>query len=149
MTEARTVQPGDQVTFHCSITLKDGTVAETTFADEPIQITMGDDSVLLNGLQLAMYGMKVGDKEKVWIEPADAYGMPEDEAIQTLPLSDFPDSLKPEVGQIIAFSTPSGEEIPGAVTEIEGDQVTVDFNHPLAGHEIQFEVEILEITTAH
>jgi FKBP-type peptidyl-prolyl cis-trans isomerase SlpA len=62
-----------------------------------------------------------------------------------MPLSDFPDEMHLEVGQIIAFNTPDGDEIPGAVKAMNDQTATVDFNHPLAGHQLKFEAEILEI----
>ncbi len=145
MSETATIQSGDEVVLHCSITLEDGTVAESTFGDEPIRITMGDESVLINGLQLALYGLKVGDRESISIDPDNAFGMPDDEAIQQMPRSDFPADMQLEEGQIIAFSTPDGDEIPGAVKQLDENTVTVDFNHPLAGHELKFEAEILEV----
>ncbi len=145
MSEPLTVQPGYDVVLHCSITLEDGTVAESTFGDEPIRITMGDESVLISGLQLALYGLKVGDRESIVVDPQDAFGMPDDEAVQQMPLADFPADMHLEVGQIIAFSTPDGDEIPGAIKQIDGQTVTVDLNHPLAGHELKFEAEIVEI----
>jgi FKBP-type peptidyl-prolyl cis-trans isomerase SlpA len=145
MTEALSIQPGYQVVLHCSITLEDGTVAESTFGEEPIRIIMGDESVLINGLQLALYGLKVGDRESIIVNAENAFGMPDDEAIQQMPLSDFPADMQLQEGQIIAFSTPAGEEIPGAVKEVGEQTVTVDFNHPLAGHELKFDAEILEI----
>jgi FKBP-type peptidyl-prolyl cis-trans isomerase SlpA len=145
MTETLSIQPGDEVVLHCSITLEDGTVAESTFGDEPIRIIMGDESVLVNGLQLALYGLKVGDRESIIVDAENAFGMPDDEAIQQMPLSDFPADMQLQEGQIIAFSTPAGEEIPGAIKRVGEEAVTVDFNHPLAGHELKFEAEILEI----
>jgi len=145
MTEEVTIQPDSEVVLHCSITLKDGTVAENTFDDEPIRIVMGNEDVLISGLQLALYGLKVGDRESIIIDAEDAFGSTNDEAIQDMPLSDFPEDMKLEVGQIIAFSTPDGDEIPGAILELNDETVKVDFNHPLAGHEIRFEAEILDI----
>lgn len=145
MTAESGIQQGDEVVLHCSITLEDGTVAESTFDDEPIRIIMGDDSVLVEGLQLALYGLKVGDRESILVGPENAFGLPDDAAIQEMPRSDFPDSMKLEEGQIIAFTTPDGGEIPGAVKAIHENNITVDFNHPLAGHQLKFEAEILEI----
>jgi FKBP-type peptidyl-prolyl cis-trans isomerase SlpA len=148
MSDELTVQPGSEVTLHCSITLEDGTVAESTFGEDPITITMGDESVLINGLQMALYGLKIGDRESILVDADNAFGMPDDEAIQAMPLTDFPDNMTLEEGQIISFSTPDGDEIPGAVKEVHTNSVTMDFNHPLAGHELKFEAEILEIIPA-
>lgn len=148
MNDELNIQPGSLVTLHCSITLEDGTVAESTFGDEAITITMGDESVLINGLQMALYGLRVGDRESILIDADNAFGLPDDEAIQALPLTDFPEDMTLQEGQIISFSTPDGDEIPGAVKAVHTDHVTVDFNHPLAGHELKFEAEILEIIPA-
>jgi len=145
MTEELTIKPDCEVVLHCSITLEDGTVAENTFDDEPIRVVMGNEDVLINGLQLALYGLKVGDRESIIIDAENAFGPTDDEAIQEMPVSDFPQEIKLEAGQIIAFSTPDGDEIPGAVMEVGDEVVKVDFNHPLAGHELKFEAEILEI----
>lgn len=147
MTDEPTIKPGCEVVLHCSITLEDGTVAESTFDDEPIKVIMGEEDILINGLQLALYGLRAGDREIISVGPENAFGMPEDEAIQDMPVADFPDGMKLETGQIISFSTPDGEEIPGAIMEIGEEMVKVDFNHPLAGHELKFEAEILEITS--
>ena len=106
---------------------------------------MGDESVLINGLQMALYGLKVGDRESILIDPDNAFGMPDDEAVQEMPLTDFPEDMTLEEGQIISFSTPDGDEIPGAVKKVGETSVTMDFNHPLAGHELKFEAEILGI----
>ena len=114
---------------------------------EPMVFTMGDGS-LIEGLEMVLYGLKVGDKQSLSIEPRDTFGFPEDENIHTLPSSEFSDDLKIEEGMIIGFSTPSGEEVPGAIMEIKGEEVKVDFNHPLAGHEVVFSVEIVEIKPA-
>ena len=62
-----------------------------------------------------------------------------------MPRSEFPADMPLEPGLIVGFTTPSGEEVPGAIQEIKGDDVVVDFNHPLAGHEVIFDVEILEV----
>jgi FKBP-type peptidyl-prolyl cis-trans isomerase SlpA len=144
MTEELTIQPGSEVTMHCSITLEDGTVAESTLKDEPLHFTLGDGT-LIQGLELAIYGLKAGDKQSLKIDPEYAFGPRDDEGIRVQPRSDFPEDMNLEVGQIIEFETHTGEFILGAVMELEEDNVTMDFNHPLAGHEIQFDVEILDV----
>ncbi len=141
---ALSIGPGSRVRMHYTITLADGTVADTSREGEPLEFVMGDGS-LIEGLELALYGLKVGDKQVVTIEPREAFGYPDPDNVHTLPRSEFPADLSPQAGQIMAFTTPSGEEIPGAIVEVGENDVTVDFNHPLAGHEIVFDVEILAI----
>ena len=144
MSETSDIQPGSQVLMHYRITLEDGTVADSSFEGEPLRFTMGDGT-LIQGLELALYGLRAGDRQSLGIDPQYAFGLPDETAIQTLPRTDFPADMQLEAGQIIAFGTPEGEEIPGAILEVGDKDVKVDFNHPLAGHEIQFEVEILDV----
>ncbi|MDH3947484.1 MAG: FKBP-type peptidyl-prolyl cis-trans isomerase [Gammaproteobacteria bacterium] len=142
--EALTIGPGSEVLMHFTLSLADGTVADSTHEGEPLRFVMGDGS-LIEGLELVLYGLKQGDRQCLSIDPRDAFGFPEEENIHTMPLSEFPADIQLEAGLIIGFTTPSGEEVPGAIQEIKEDEVVVDFNHPLAGHEIIFDVEILEV----
>lgn len=142
--EALTIGPGSEVLMHFSLSLADGTVADSTNEGEPLRFVMGDGT-LIEGLELVLYGLKQGDRQCLSIEPRDAFGFPDEENIHTLPRSEFPADIQLEAGLIIGFTTPSGEEVPGAIREIREDEVVVDFNHPLAGNEIIFDVEILEI----
>ena len=142
--EALTIGPGCRVTMHFTITLEDGTVADTSREGEPLTFTMGDGS-LIEGLELALYGLKAGDRQVVTMDPREAFGFPDPDNVHHLPRGEFPADMPPEEGQIVSFSTPSGEEIPGAIVEVGEDEVTVDFNHPLAGHEIVFDTEIIAI----
>ncbi len=142
--EAITIGHGCEVTMHFSLALEDGTIADATVDGEPMTFTMGDGT-MIEGLEMVLYGLKVGDKQSLSIDPRDTFGFPDEENIHTLPRSEFADEMKIEEGMIIGFSTPSGEEIPGAIMEVGDDEVKVDFNHPLAGHEVVFTVEILDI----
>jgi len=142
--EALTISPGSRVRMHYTITLADGTVADSTREGEPLEFTMGDGT-LIEGLELALYGLKTGEQQTVTLEPRQTFGYPDPDNVHKLPRSEFPAGMTPEEGQIVAFSTPSGEAIPGAIMEVNDEEVTVDFNHPLAGHEIRFDVEILAI----
>ncbi len=142
--EALTIGPGSQVTMYFTLTLKDGTVADRTLEGEPMTFIMGDGT-LIEGLEMVLYGLKVGDKQCIAIEPRDTFGFPDEESVHTLPRSEFAADLPLEEGVIIGFSTPSGEEVPGTIREVRDEEVLVDFNHPLAGHEVIFDVEIVDI----
>ena len=145
--EVLTIGAGCVVTMHFTLALEDGTIADATIDGEPMVFEIGDGT-LVEGLEMVLYGLKAGDKQSLSIEPRDTFGFPEDENIHTLPRTEFSDDLNIEEGMIIGFSTPSGDEIPGAIMEIKDDEVKVDFNHPLAGHEVVFSVEIIEIKPA-
>lgn len=145
--EVLTIGHGCEVTMHFTLALEDGTVADASIDGQPMIFTMGDGT-MVEGLEMVLYGLKVGDKQSLSIDPRDTFGFPEPENIHTLPVTNFPDDLKIEEGMIIGFNTPSGDEIPGAIIEIKDDEVKVDFNHPLAGHEVVFSVEIVDIKPA-
>lgn len=144
ISEVETIQHGSEVLMHFKITLEDGTVADSTDGEAPLSFVMGDQT-LIEGLELALYGLKAGDKQSLRIDPENAYGYPDPENIHQMSREDFPTDMELDKGVIVAFSTPDGDEFPGMVIEVGDKQVTVDFNHPLAGHEITFEVEILDV----
>ncbi len=133
-----------EVTLHFSLSLADGTEAISTFGEEPMTVTMGDGT-FMPGMEMALFGLKAGDQQTITLMPEQAYGYPDKQLIHDLPLAEFTENMQPEVGQIIAFSMPNGEETPGAIIKINEDTVTVDFNHPLSGHEVVFKVEILKV----
>lgn len=138
---------GSTVTLHLRLSLEDGTVAEETFSGEPHTFRMGDGS-LLHGLELGLYGLKPGDTQRLELYPEQAYGLRDPANIQRLPHERFADDMEPEPGMIIGFETPDGEEIPGSILSVSDDSVEVDFNHPLAGHTITFDVEIVDVLPA-
>lgn len=143
-TDEKLIEPGSEVVMHFTLTLKDGTVADTSREGDPFRFTMGDGS-LISGLELALYGLKEGDTQVLAIDAQNAFGFPDEANIHDMPRSEFPADMELEPGLIIEFSTPSGEAVPGAILEVGDETVKVDFNHPLAGHEITFDVEILSI----
>jgi FKBP-type peptidyl-prolyl cis-trans isomerase SlpA len=147
MSATAEILPGSRVTLHLSISLEDGTEAISTFGEEPITLQMGDGT-LQPGLELALYGLRAGDTQTLSLLPEQAYGLRDPALIQQMPLGDFDGAFTPEKGQIVAFSLPDGEEAPGMIREVGQGLVEVDFNHPLAGHEISFRVEILSVTAA-
>ena len=138
------IVPGAAVTLHLSLTLCGGTEAISTFQEEPLSFRMGDHT-LQPGMEWALYGLKSGDTQTITLSPEQAYGLPDPELLQTLPLTVFNDQPDPEPGQMIYFTFPDGKETLGRVCRRQADNVEVDFNHPLAGHEVIFRVEILKV----
>lgn len=138
------IQPGSRVTLHLSITLADGTVVENTFDDEPLEFVIGDGT-LIDNLELALYGMRKGERQSLRLWPDQAYGERVPDNIHAIPRERFPDEMSLEAGTIVGFSTPDGDEVPGSVVEVADSDVQVDFNHPLAGHAIVFACEILAV----
>jgi len=138
------IVPGSAVTLHFSLALPDGTEAISTFNEEPLSFHVGDKT-FQPAMELALYGLKAGDEQTLTLTPAQAYGEPDPALIQQMPLSDFSDELLPEVDQVMSFSLPGGEQTMGVVREVGETHATVDFNHPLAGHEVVFRVKILDV----
>ena len=142
--EQLTIGPDSEVTMTFSLMLTDGTVVEQTEEGEPMTFRMGDGT-LVHGLELSLYGLKEGDHQSLEIDPLNAFGFPDEENIHPVPRDEFAPELPLDEGTILSFSIPSGEEIPGMIREVKENEVMVDFNHPLAGRNVIFEVDILGI----
>jgi FKBP-type peptidyl-prolyl cis-trans isomerase SlpA len=135
---------GSKVTIRFQLSLEDGTVVDATEGEETLSFTLGDGT-MIKGLEEVIEDLTVGERHTYLIGPEEAFGFPDEENFHDMPRSDFPADAALEEGQIIAFTTPTGEEVPGAILEIGGDTVKVDFNHPLAGRNLAFDVELLAI----
>jgi FKBP-type peptidyl-prolyl cis-trans isomerase SlpA len=135
---------GSRVTMHFALRLADGMLVESSFDDQPVSFVVGEGT-LDRGLELALLGLVAGDRQTLSLMPGQAFGMRDEAALQQVQKAQFPKDMQLEQGQIIGFSSDSGEEVAGAIIEIEDDHVKVDFNHPLAGREIEFEVHILAV----
>ncbi|MGI9320550.1 MAG: FKBP-type peptidyl-prolyl cis-trans isomerase [Thiogranum sp.] len=137
---------GSKVTLHFALRLADGTVADSSFDNEPVSFVVGDGA-LDKGLELALIGLGAGDRQTLTLMPGQAFGEREDAALQWVARDQFPPDMTLQEGQIIGFTGRAGEDVAGAVIEIQQQRVRMDFNHPLAGREIEFEVEILSVET--
>ncbi|NTS76704.1 FKBP-type peptidyl-prolyl cis-trans isomerase [Catenovulum sp. SM1970] len=145
MTEQVNIQAQSQVVMHFSILLADGSAAESTKVhNKPAKFTMGDGS-LTPSFEKCLIGLKAGDEKSFELQPEDAFGQPNPDNIYHLDRTKFSADTPAEVGAIIAFAGPDGNEIPGIVREVAGQSVTVDFNHPLAGQVVTFAVEIIDV----
>jgi peptidylprolyl isomerase len=136
------VKTGDTVKVHYSGSLPDGSVFDSSAGRDPIEFTVGAGAVIA-GFETAIVGLEPGGKKTITIAPQDAYGPKYPELLQQVTKGDFVD--EPFVGAMINLVSPEGEELPGQIVSIEGDQVTLDFNHPLAGETLTFEVELVEV----
>ncbi|OOZ41345.1 hypothetical protein BOW53_04310 [Solemya pervernicosa gill symbiont] len=138
------VTPESRVTLNFTMSLTDGTLVDATDEGEPHVFTMGDGS-MIDGLELAITGLHEGERAKIAISPQQGFGFPDPERIHQMERDKFKDEMELEPGLIIAFSTPAGEEVPGTILEVGDEMVKIDFNHPLAGRDFIFEVEIIEV----
>ncbi len=145
MSDASIIGPDSEVLMHFTLTLEDGMVAETSRESEPLQFRMGDGALVV-GLERALHGLHSGCVQTIEIEPQDAFGFPDPANVHGMSIHDFSHDMPLEPGVIINFTTPTGDETPGTVVEVDDEQVLVDFNHPLCGHAIIFQVEILAVS---
>lgn len=139
-----TVQNGSTVTLHYKGTLNDGTTFDSSFErNEPMTITTGQGN-LIAGFETALEGMAAGETKTFTIAAENAYGNPNPEAVTTMEKSAFPDDFPFEVGMTVPLMGPNGQVI-STLTEVTDTEVTCDLNHPLAGQDLTFEIEVLEV----
>ena len=141
MTQAKT---GDTVHFHYTGTLSDGSVFDSSEGREPLAFTLGSGQII-PGLDAALDGMTVGEAKTVTIPPEQAYGPRDPQARQAIPRDQIPADIPLEPGTMLQMQTPDGQAIPVTVAEADDQQVVLDANHPLAGQELTFAVEIVAI----
>lgn len=139
------VKEGDKVKVHYTGTLEDGTVFDSSREREPIEFTLGDGQ-LIPGFEKAVIGMSEGDSTKVDIPSEEAYGERRDDLEIEVAKTELPDEVEPQVGvQLQVKQNDSGRAIPVRITKVSDEQVTLDANHPLAGKDLTFEIELVEI----
>ncbi|NNF49962.1 MAG: peptidylprolyl isomerase [Woeseiaceae bacterium] len=135
---------GDTVRIHYTGTLDDGTEFDSSAGREPLEFTLGSGQVI-SGFDDAVSGMTVGDKKSVRMEADQAYGERRDELVQEVPRSALPDEIKPEEGMALQSQSPEGHIMNLVVTGVADASITVDANHPLAGHALSFDIELVAI----
>ena len=127
-------------------TLADGTVFGQSEKDKPLEFMVGAGR-MIPALEKGILGLKIGSKKKIEIKAADAYGEYDKAALQEVPRTSFPNDLDLKVGQAYRVQSPQGP-ITVTITSVTAKTVTVDFNHPLAGKDLTFEIEIVKIRDA-
>ncbi|HEY5432825.1 MAG TPA: peptidylprolyl isomerase [Coriobacteriia bacterium] len=135
------VKTGDTVRVHYRGTLTDGTLFDQSEGRDPLAFTVGLGQVI-PGFERAVIGLEPGETVTVTIEPVDAYGPHHAELRHAVTLADF--ASTPYVGGEVNLVSPEGDEMPGRIVSIGGDDVTIDFNHPLAGETLVFEITLVE-----
>ncbi|WKN41926.1 FKBP-type peptidyl-prolyl cis-trans isomerase [Tunicatimonas pelagia] len=136
---------GDTVQVHYTGTLTDGTEFDSSRKrNEPLQFTLGKGQMIA-GFEKAVDGMNVGESKQVNIPSQEAYGEVKKEMIMEVSKGDFPPDITPAVGQQLAVNA-QGQQVPVTITEIKDDKVVLDANHPLAGKDLLFDIELVKIT---
>lgn len=136
-----------RVTLHFALKMADGQPVDSTFDRSPAQLIIGDGN-LLPGFEQCLHGLQAGDHQTFDIAPENGFGQPNPQNVQRMKRSDFAVDMPISAGLMVSFADAQGAELPGVIKEIEGDTVWVDFNHPLAGKTLQFEVQIIEVSDA-
>ncbi|GAA5079284.1 peptidylprolyl isomerase [Maritalea mobilis] len=141
MTQAK---PGTTVSIHYTGTLADGTTFDSSEGRDPLTFQMGEGQII-PGLENALSGMSEGDKKTVTIPAAEAYGPHREDAMQQVPREAVPDHIPLDLGTQLQVQTPEGQTLPVTVAEVTDETVTLDANHPLAGKDLTFAVELVKV----
>lgn len=145
---ALTIGPNTKITLHFALKLEDGQVVDSTFDKDAATFEFGDGN-LPEGFEKYLIGMKAGEKNLFTVPPEDGFNDYQEKNLHHLPLKDFPVDMPVAPGLTVMFEDAMKHEVPGVVKEIENGFVIIDFNHPLSGKTLQFEVEILEVQHAN
>ena len=138
------VKTGDKVKVHYNGKLRNGETFDSSEGREPLEFTVGGGQVI-KGFDQGVMGMQVGDKKTVEIEVGDAYGEKNEEMIIEFPRTQFPPDMKPEAGMQLMMNNGEGQSFPVLVKEVKEETVLLDANHPLAGEDLVFDIELVEI----
>ena len=144
------IEPGSLVTLHFSLLYPNGQEIDTTRSGKPASFTVGDGS-LLPGFEAALLGKQAGFAAQIVLPAAEAFGERNPANVRSMSRARFAamsGDLPLEKGIVISFQASEGE-LPGVVVEVYADSVKVDFNHPLAGSDITFDVSVLKVATGH
>lgn len=136
------INDGSKVTFHYVLSVE-GEIVDSSAGEGPLEYVHGNGDII-EGLEEEMMGLKVGDKKSVHIKAELAYGPYQEEALAEVPISQFDRQEDFEIGEEVHVEI-DDEDVPAIVIGIEGDQVKLDFNHPLAGKDLDFEIEIVSV----
>ncbi|WP_366187323.1 peptidylprolyl isomerase [Flavobacterium ovatum] len=139
------VKENNTVKVHYTGKLADGQVFDTSEGKDPIAFTLGQGS-LIPGFEKGLIDMKVNEKKTINIAKEDAYGVPREDLIIEVPKSELPPDMTPEVGMGLVSRTPEGQEMNLLVIDVKPESVVLDGNHPLAGKDLIFDLEVVEIT---
>ena len=142
-----TIKTGDKVKIEYTGTLDDGTVFDSS-ADHgsPLEFEVGGGQVI-KGFDDAVLGMKENEEKQFSILPADAYGEHDPTLVQKVPREVFPQDAELVPGLLFEAGLPTGEKVPATITEVQGEIISVDLNHPLAGKRLNFKIKVSAITS--
>lgn len=135
---------GDTVKVHYTGTLEDGTVFDSSKDRGPLEFTLGKGQ-LIKGFESAVLGMSVGETKTVRIPSNEAYGPWRDELVLKFNKTDFPPDIEPIEGLVLNLRNPDGRSLAAQITKVSEDSVTLDANHPMAGKDLTFKIDLVEV----
>jgi peptidylprolyl isomerase len=141
---AQTVKKGDKVKIHYTGRIKDGQVFDSSLERGPLEFEIGSGHVI-PGVDKGVIGMKPGEKKEVAVSPQEGYGEYEQKLLIDMPKEKIPEDIKPEVGMRLQMVNNMGQPLPVLITEVNDDLVKLDANHPLAGKDLVFNIELVEV----
>ena len=139
------VKENNTVKVHYTGKLADGQVFDSSEGKEPLEFTLGQGR-LIPGFEKGLIDMKLNEKKTINIAVEDAYGAPREDLIIEVSKSELPQEMAPEVGMGLVSRTPEGQEMNLLVVEVKDETVILDGNHPLAGRDLVFDLEVVEIS---
>ncbi len=143
--EEKVVEVGDNIKVHYTGTLDDGSEFDSSVGRDPLEFTAGAGQ-MIKGFDAAVIGMKVGETKTVTIPAEDAYGLHDDTLVLTFPKDELPEGMNPKVNDQLLLTQSNGRQVPVLVVEVTDEVVIVDANHELAGKDLTFEIELVELT---
>jgi len=141
------MQPGKVVTMDYTLWLENGEEIESTIGKSPFAFSYGEGTII-PGLEKELSELQQGDKKTITVIPAEGYGERVPEAVRTIRREQFPDGMKLEIGASYYTKDPQGQTIVFLVSALDEETVTIDFNHPLAGKTLMFDVTIVDVKEA-
>jgi peptidylprolyl isomerase len=141
MAQAKT---GDKVKVHYTGKFDDGTIFDTSSGGEPLEFAIGEGQ-LLPDFEQAVIGMEPGESKSIQIGFNNAYGPHHEEMVKTFARKDIPEGMNPQLNQVLQVQQPDGQPFLVMVTEMSEESITLDANHPLAGKDLTFDIQLAEI----
>jgi peptidylprolyl isomerase len=139
------IENGQKVKIHYTGTLDDGRQFDSSAGRDPLEFEMGAGMVI-PGFEKGVVDMEVGEKKTIRVPASEAYGEKREDMVMDFQRSQLPDDLEPQVGMDLQMQSPGGETVPIRVTAVAEETITIDANHPLAGENLNFELELVDIS---
>jgi FKBP-type peptidyl-prolyl cis-trans isomerase 2 len=143
----RITRKGSKVALELTGRLENGEIFAVAPKEKPLEIETGKAQVFAP-IEKALEGKKPGDSERIWVSPDEAYGKRDKDKVHTLPSGRLAPEIRGKVGRSVKLFRPNGEALNGRIVSAQDDEVVIDCNHPLAGHSLQFDIKVLDVTQA-